>query len=123
MNRRMLPVGLLVVLVSLVMGACTTPQPGVSNKMGTVTAKLNGAPQDVTEAARQTLEDMDLVIVSSGATGIDGKVVARSAQEVKVTVEVERAGENLSELSIRVGMLGDEDVSLSILEKIKRRLE
>lgn len=115
-----LATSLLIATFALV--GCTTPQPGVSNQFGTLETLVEADTKAVTEAAKDTLEDMDLVIVSSQATAIDGQVIARTAQDKKVTVTAEKAGENLTKMYIRVGTVGDQEVSLDILERIQNRL-
>lgn len=105
------------------LAACSTGQSGVSNRLGTITATLSASPQAVTEAGKETLEEMDLIIISSDATAVDGRVVARTARDDSVTIEVESAGDNVSDVGIRVGTFGDEAMSLTILEGIKQRLE
>lgn len=112
----LLTVGLLLVV------GCKTDQPGVTNRLGTIKATLAAAPPAVTEAAKEVLEDMDLIIISSSSTSIDGRVIARTAQDVKVRVDSEKVGENVSEVFVRVGSLGDTDLGLTILEEIKEEL-
>ena len=113
--------GLLVACL-LIAGGCKTEQPGVTNRIGTIKATLAASPAAVTEAANEVLGDMDLVIINASSTSIDGRVIARTAQDVKVRVDSEKVGENVSEVFIRVGRLGDPDLSLTILDKIKGEL-
>ncbi len=113
--------GLLTVSLLLVAG-CKTEQPGVVNRVGTIKATLAASPAAVTEAANEVLGDMDLIIINSSSTSIDGRVVARTAQDVKVRVDSEKIGESVSEVFIRVGKLGDADLSLTILDEIKEEL-
>ncbi len=106
----------------LLVGGCKTNEEGVTNRVGTIKATLAANPAAVTEAAKQVLEDLDLVIINASSTAIDGRVVARTAQDVKVRVDSERVGDNVSEVFIRVGTLGDTDLSLTILNEIKEEL-
>lgn len=112
----------LLTLCFVVIGGCKTDQPGVTNRVGTIKATLAANPASVTEAAKEVLEDMDLIIISSNATAIDGRVIARTAQDVKVRVDSESVGENVSEVFIRVGTLGDKDLSMTILDEVKEEL-
>ena len=113
--------GLLAVCLLLVSG-CKTEQPGVTNRVGTIKAVLAASPATVTEAANEVLGDMDLVIINASSTSIDGRVIARTAQDVKVRVDSGKIGENVSEIFIRVGKLGDAELSLTILNEIKEEL-
>ena len=106
----------------LIAGGCQTDQPGVTNRAGTIKATLAASPAAVTEAANEVLSDMDLIIINASSTSIDGRVVARTAQDVKVRVDSEKIGENVSEVFIRVGKLGDADLSLTILDEVMEEL-
>jgi len=112
----------LLTLCLIIVGGCKTEQPGVTNRVGTIKATLAANPASVTEAAKEVLEDMDLIIISSDSTAIDGRVIARTAQDVKVRVDSEKVGDNVSEVFIRVGTMGDTELSLTILNKIKEEL-
>ena len=123
MNAKMSRVvsGMLCVCLLAVAG-CKTEQPGVVNRVGTIKATLAASPAAVTEAANEVLSEMDLIVINSSSTSIDGRVVARTAQDVKVRVDSEKVGENVSEVFIRVGKLGDADLSLTILNEVKEEL-
>ena len=113
MNAKMSRVisGLLCICLLMMVG-CKTEQPGVVNRVGTIKATLAASPAAVTEAANEVLDDMDLIVINSSSTAIDGRVVARTAQDVKVRVDSQKVGENVSEVFIRVGKLGDSELSL-----------
>ncbi len=113
--------GLLTVCLLITFG-CKTDQAGVTNRVGTIKATLAAAPPAVTEAAEEVLEEMDLVIISASATKIDGRVIARTAQDVKVRVDSQKVGDDVSEVFIRIGGLGDSELSLTILDEIKEEL-
>jgi hypothetical protein len=82
-----------------------------------------GDPVAVTSAAKSAAEELQLTVVSNTASGLDGKLVVRTAQNVKVTVDVKTAGENYSRLTIRAaGFSGDKDLQKTYLEHIKSRL-
>ena len=123
MNAKMSRVisGLLCICLLMMVG-CKTEQPGVVNRVGTIKATLAASPAAVTEAANEVLDDMDLIVINSSSTAIDGRVVARTAQDVKVRVDSQKVGENVSEVFIRVGKLGDSELSLTILNEIKEEL-
>lgn len=112
-----------VLLGTLTLTACETSQPGVKNKLIHVSATVDGNPDKVTAAAKETLEDMRLVDISAQSTRIDGYVTARTAQDRPVTINVTQAGENVSNVTVRVGHFGDEALSLRILDGIRENLE
>jgi len=123
MNAKLSRVALgLLCICLLAIAGCKTEQPGVVNRVGTIKATLAAGPAAVTEAANEVLNEMDLIVINSTSTKIDGRVIARTAQDVKVRVDSEKVGENVSEVFIRVGKLGDADLSLTILNEIKEEL-
>ncbi len=106
----------------MLLGGCKTDQAGVTNRAGTIKATLAAGPAAVTEAAEAVLDEMDLIIINASSTAIDGRVIARTAQDVKVRVDSKKIGESVSEVFIRVGNLGDSELSLTILDEIKEEL-
>ena len=104
--------------VCLLLSGCKTPEANV-RQYGTAYRELIAAnPPDVIEAAKLVVEDMKLILISSD----DEQVIARTAEDKKVTITVQPEGENVSRVSVRVGTLGSEQTSLLILEKIKQML-
>lgn len=112
-----------VVWVLAVSVGCQAVSPGVSYNLGKLEALIASSPEEVTGAAKSVVEEMKLILVSSESTGLDGKVVARTAQSKKVEINIKRQNLDVTHIAIRVGALGDAQDSLLILEKIKGRLE
>jgi hypothetical protein len=107
--------------LALVGSGCQTNSPGVKNTLGSYSLMVDGPPDKVTNAAKATLKDMKLLDIAGSSTKIDGKVTAKTAQNDAVNINIEQAGENVSKVSIRVGV-GDEAVSKQILDGIKKNL-
>lgn len=105
------------------MTGCSTSEPGVTNVAGTINATVNGSPEKVTEAAKDTMEDLKLLSVSATSTKVDGTATGRTAQDAVVSISIQTAGENVSEVDIRVGSLGDKALSMKILDGIKARVK
>lgn len=94
----------------------------VAYVMGEYASELDGTPKQVVEAAKDVLKDMDMKIQTSASSAMDGKVVAKSALDKTITIIVKRVTDERSKINIRVGTFGDEEVSRSICEKIKKEL-
>ncbi len=109
-------------MLALGLTACSTGQPGVENQMGTIETTIEATPQQLTAAADRALREMDLTITSSQSSALDGRVVARTAQDRRVYVTIEHEAKGLSKLSIHVGAFGDETASLAILDRIRKQL-
>ena len=95
---------------------------GVAYVMGEFGAELEATPAQVVQAGLKALGDLDITVLSSGATGVDGRIEARTSLDKKVSIEVERKDDRRSKIGIRVGTWGDEEVSRMIYERVKARL-
>ena len=85
-------------------------------------ALVAASPEEVTAAAKTVAEDMKLAVVSAERTSLDGKVVARTAQNHTITINVKLKDKNVSHITIQVGTLGDQNMSMVIFEQIKSQL-
>ncbi len=106
----------------LLISGCSTSHPSASNRLGTVLAHLDAPPMKVTDAAVDVCKDMQLTLIESASTEIDGKVVARTAQGSRINVAVNLDGVDASRISIREGVFGDVHISLTLLERIEKKL-
>lgn len=101
---------------------CSTIVPGATYNLTTLEAMIPATPEEITHAAQAVVEDMSLILVSADATGLDGLVVARTAQRKRVTIDIKRQTDKVSHVKIRVGTLGDQATSVMILERIQDEL-
>jgi hypothetical protein len=121
-----------VLTFAAVLGFLACSQIGCANAKGVGDEKtsafsgtqtiLYGDPVAVTNAAKSVAEELQLTLVSSSASGLDGKVIARTAKNVKVTVDVKTAGESYSRVTIHAGGFGDRTIQKTYLERIKAKL-
>jgi uncharacterized protein DUF3568 len=95
---------------------------GVAYVNGDLEATLDASPERVIQASEAALKDMNVPIKSKESSGIDGKLVGRTALEKKVEITVQRETDTTSKISIRIDTFGDESLSRQILEKIKSKL-
>lgn len=123
MHKTLTTTAALLVLTMLAgLTACQTSRPGAENFAGEISAHLDATPDQIIKATKQTFIDMKLITVSAVATTLDGRAVARTATDDRVAVEVQSKGTNISEIEIRVGVFGDEALSLRILDAIENNL-
>ncbi len=106
----------------LIAAAAGGASAGVLYVRGDTETTVNGDPKTVAQATRAAAQEMDLVVISDQATALDGKIIARTATDKKVTVVIKAAGSDHSSISIRVGNFGDDILQHSLLEKIRARL-
>ena len=85
----------------------------------TVTADYN----KTVEATRAAIKNMEFVKVSENKDAFSAKLVARTAQDKKVEINLTNTGKKLTSIKIRIGLIGgDQPLSLAILDKIKAGL-
>ncbi|MBI5690760.1 MAG: DUF3568 family protein [Verrucomicrobia bacterium] len=84
----------------------------------TVSAGLDRAAR----AAGVALDQLKFARISQNQDALQAILVARNAADKRIEVRLERAGDNLTKVKIRVGVFGDETVSIAILDKIKASL-
>ncbi len=113
---------LLLVSIMFMAVGCSTAAPGVTNQAGTYIAAFDAKPEKLTKAAQAVCEELKLTIVTSNVTALDGYIEAKTAQDREVTIKVSRLNDTQSQVSVRVGVLGDGELSTLILDKIKQRL-
>ena len=82
-----------------------------------------GDPVTVTNAAKAVAADLELTVVSSTSSGLDGKTIAKTANNTKLTVDVKTAGEGYSRLTVRAGgFSGDKTMQKQVLDRIRQKL-
>lgn len=114
-------------VLSLTTGCVAIAAAGAA---GTAVAWIRGALETnldrdldrVYRATQQAMRDLEFAVISEGKTSIDAQVVARTALDKKIEIQLKQAGSGTTHLSIRVGLLGDQQLSLAILDRIKERL-
>jgi hypothetical protein len=114
----MLP-GCLLVAVGAGAGAAAG---GVAYYMGELKSNERATPPEVVAAAKTALENMYIVIVSSNSDELTGEVIGRTSADDRIRVAVEYKSNGLSEVAIRVGTFGDEEMSRRILNDIEKAL-
>ena len=102
---------------------------GVAVGAGTV-AYVNGELKAADEvslnrgwsATQRAMEDLEFRVISLQKDALAGKLVARRADDTKITIRLTKQSDAVTEFRIRVGTFGDEDLSRLIYQKIKSRL-
>jgi hypothetical protein len=89
---------------------------------GDLTVAFQAPYPSVWDATVAALGDMGFEIESAQDDVTYGKVIARRANNSPVTVSLEHASANTTKAVIRVGHLGDKEVSLAIKEQIEKAL-
>jgi hypothetical protein len=95
---------------------------GVEYRMGSLSAGVDASARRTFTAAQEVVEELELTVVKAEASEVDGEIIVTTARERKITLRIDAVTNGTCELSIRVGSLGDEDLSIRIYERILRAL-
>lgn len=85
---------------------------------GTVSANF----ERTEAAANAAIADLQFAKVSEQHDALLAIITARTAADKKVEIRIENGGQAVSTVKIRVGLIGDESLSLTIMDKIKAHL-
>jgi len=83
---------------------------------------LQSDPVTVTAAAKAVADEMQLSVEKNVSSGLDGKMIAKSANRMKLVVKTKSYGPGSVIVSIRAGGFGDSGVQKQVLERIKAKL-
>src|SRR5262245_52967897 len=81
---------------------------GTAYSLGHLDVMVKAEPKRVVEAAEGVMHDMNIQVETSAASGLDGKVVGKTALNKRIEILVERQDSETSKYSIQVGTFGDE---------------
>ncbi|MDR4496245.1 MAG: DUF3568 family protein [Nitrospirales bacterium] len=107
--------------VALMVGA-GAGAAGTVYVMGKLQERVEAKVQKVQEAAIAGLQDLNLPIRKNQGDKLSANIESETADEKTIWVHVDFISESFSELTIRVGLTGDEHRSREILRAIKRHL-
>lgn len=89
---------------------------------GELDATVGNSYEAVVRASGQAIEQLQFATIGTRRDALSAKLTARTAQDKKIEIEVTKIGNDLTRIQIRVGVFGDERVSMTILDKIKANL-
>jgi hypothetical protein len=90
---------------------------------GKLEADFNAPVEKVHEAAVAGLKSLNLPIVKDQGDKLAAELESRTADDKKIAISIGFVSETKSKLSIRVGTIGDEQRSRSILKAIQAELK
>ncbi|MGD9251758.1 MAG: DUF3568 family protein [Desulfobacterales bacterium] len=92
---------------------------GVMYREGELLAELDAEPPKVIKATERAFRDLIWTKESAQSSATDGMATARTATGKEVTVTVQRQAENKSQIGIRIGTFGDENLSRLLYDKVE----
>lgn len=106
--------------VAVVAGAGTGA--AVAYVRGDLDGTVNAGFEKAVRAANAAVDELKFAKVSEKKDGLLTILVARNTADKRIEIRVEQAGDAVSKVKIRVGIFGDEALSLAVLDKIKAKL-
>jgi len=73
-------------------------------------------------ASQAAMKELQFPVTTHLKDALRGQLVARTALDKKVEINLVKVSENMTEIRVRVGTFGDEDMSRIIVQKIESRL-
>ncbi|MCA9810130.1 MAG: DUF3568 family protein [Candidatus Dadabacteria bacterium] len=74
------------------------------------------------KATEGAVDELQFLVINKIHDAVSGELEAKTADNKTVKISLKRIGNNLTEITIRVGTFGDENLSRYILSKIEARL-
>lgn len=109
----------LAVLPGCIVAAAGAGAGAVAYVRGELEANLNSDYSKVVESARRSIKELEFAKVSENKDALKAVLIARTAMDKKVDITIINSGKKLTNIKIRVGLFGDEALSIAILDKIK----
>lgn len=95
---------------------------GVAWVRGALETTLDANLDRVYRATQEAVRELEFAPVSERKSGVDASVLARTALDKRIEVVLKRVGDKTTHVSIRVGVFGDEALSMAVLDRIKAGL-
>jgi hypothetical protein len=103
----------------LVVAAGAAGAGTVAYVRGELEVVLPNTLESVDAATNRALQRLQFVKVSEAKDALSAKIIARTAQDKKIETILEKRGDTLTRVRIRVGIFGDEMISRALLDAIK----
>jgi hypothetical protein len=122
--KRMQVVLVLLGGLAMLAGGCSKSLDGSSYNYasGNLSATLGADVQKSYDASLVALANLQLVPTEKVKDALGAKIVAKTSADKKVTILLTRASDNLTQIVIEVGMVGDKTTSSTIYAKIVENL-
>jgi Protein of unknown function (DUF3568) len=113
------------VAASMALTGCVAVMAGaagagtVAYLRGELDAPLDASYPQAVSGVDRAIKQLEFARISDKQDALTAIFIARTAEDKKITIKVTKVGDQTSKVAIRVGWLGDESLSLTILSRIK----
>ena len=116
-----------IAVVLMASGGCRAPTAGdkvaiATYVRGDLEASLTSDFNRVIDATHQAVKELGFTEISAKQEALGAVIVARATSDRKIEISIDSAGKGLTNMKIRIDLFGDEQLSRSLLDKIKTRL-
>ena len=127
MQKREIVLTVLYLMMTVVLQGCLVAAVGagagtVAYMRGDLEAVEAKDIDAVYAATKKAVEQLELKVSSDTKDALSAEIVARDAQDKKITIKLKSTTEDTTEISIRVGTFGSETKSRLIHDQIKKNL-
>ncbi len=90
---------------------------------GELAASVEADLDSTYAAAQQALEKLEFAKIDQRKSGLDAQLVHRTALDKRVEIKLKKVTDRLTKIEIRIGIVGDQELSLTLLDKIRAELD
>ncbi len=114
-------------VILMTTGGCLAPTAGeragvATYVRGDLAASLPNDFNPVVDATHNAIKELGLTVISLKKEALNAVIVARATSDRKIEISIASTGKGLTNIKIRVDLFGDEQLSRSLLDKIKAGL-
>ena len=95
---------------------------GIAYIKGTLEKNFDKPVDEMHRAGLSGLKSLDMTISEDKTTQHEALIAAKDKENKKITVKIEALTEKASKIRIRVGVFGDQEKSLMVLNAIQRKM-
>lgn len=110
------------IAIAALVTACQTTDPGVRSTGFEQYTSIDAGTAAATSAAESVLSDLGLHDVKSSSTNVDGWASGQMADKSPVKVTLKRVSDNVSDISVKVGSIGDTPLGMDIIARVRAKL-
>ncbi len=89
---------------------------------GEAKGNVNASVDRTAQAVSAVVSEMNLNLIQSTSDEVSAEFTARTADDKRVRINLASAGNNITEVRVRIGTFGDETLSRDIFNRIEARL-
>ena len=92
---------------------------GTAYIKGELKDKVYASPAQTRNAIARAIKNLELKPIQVDTDKLSGTVILETGAQQKITVRYKKLNDTSTQISIRVGVFGDENLSRALLEQIK----